>query len=62
MFLGQGFWTRFTVQYNLFAGTVLAAGNDAQVNELAAMQEAAQLGCFGLTEKFAGVLSWVRDA
>merc|ERR1711865_543881 len=32
--LGQGFWTRFTVQYNLFAGTVLATGNDAQVDSL----------------------------
>eukprot|EP00450_Noctiluca_scintillans_P013640 CAMPEP_0194493440 /NCGR_PEP_ID=MMETSP0253-20130528/11651_1 /TAXON_ID=2966 /ORGANISM="Noctiluca scintillans" /LENGTH=475 /DNA_ID=CAMNT_0039334425 /DNA_START=29 /DNA_END=1456 /DNA_ORIENTATION=+ len=55
--MGSGFWTRFTVQFNLFAGTVIAAGSDAQVAELAAMQAAGELGCFGLTEKFAGVNS-----
>merc|ERR1712166_1736213 len=55
--LGQGFWTRFTVQYNLFAGTVLATGNDAQVDSLNELGAKAQLGCFGLTEKFAGVSS-----
>jgi len=55
--LGQGFWTRFTVQYNLFAGTVLAVGNPEQVESLATMQNAQELGCFGLTEKFAGVSS-----
>jgi len=55
--LGGGFWTRFTVQYNLFAGTILAAGNDDQIAQLADMQTKAQLGCFGLTEKFAGVSS-----
>merc|ERR1712166_68238 len=49
--LGQGFWTRFTVQYNLFAG------NDAQVDSLNELGAKAQLGCFGLTEKFAGVSS-----
>jgi len=55
--LGQGFWTRFTVQYNLFAGTVLAVGNPSQVDQLAEMQQRGDLGCFGLTEKFAGVSS-----
>lgn len=55
--IGQGFWTRFTVQYNLFAGTVLAVGNKSQVDSLNDMQRAAQLGCFGLTERFAGVSS-----
>lgn len=55
--LGQGFWTRFTVQYNLFAGTVLAVGNPSQVDQLAEMQSRGDLGCFGLTEKFAGVSS-----
>merc|ERR1712028_6246 len=55
--LGQGFWTRFTVQYNLFAGTVLATGNDTQVASLNQMGADAKLGCFGLTEKFAGVSS-----
>jgi acyl-CoA oxidase len=55
--LGMGFWTRLTVQFNLFAGTVLAVGGEEQVAQLDAMQEAQQLGCFGLTEKFAGVSS-----
>merc|ERR1719413_268338 len=55
--LGAGFWTRFTVQYNLFAGTVVAVGNQEQVAQLKTMQEAGELGCFGLTEKFAGVSS-----
>lgn len=55
--LGGGFWTRFTVQYNLFAGTVLAAGNPQQVESLHDMQAKGELGCFGLTEKFAGVSS-----
>lgn len=55
--IGQGFWTRFTVQYNLFAGTVLAVGNPSQVESLNHMQKNAQLGCFGLTERFAGVSS-----
>jgi len=55
--LGSGFWTRFTVQYNLFAGTVLAVGNPSQIEQLKEMQAAGALGCFGLTEKFAGVSS-----
>jgi len=55
--LGQGFWTRFTVQYNLFAGTVLAVGNEQQVQSLHRMQASSELGCFGLTERFAGVSS-----
>ena len=55
--LGSGFWTRFTVQFNLFAGTVLAAGSPSHVEQLRAMQAAGELGCFALTEKFAGVSS-----
>jgi len=54
---GPGFWIRFTVQYNLFAGTVLGLGGPEQVAELDRMQEKGQLGCFGLTEKLAGVNS-----
>ena len=38
--LGSGFWTRFTVQFNLFAGTVLAAGSPSHVEQLRAMQAA----------------------
>ena len=55
--LGSGFWTRFTVQFNLFGGTVLAAGSPCHVEQLRAMQAAGELGCFALTEKFAGVSS-----
>lgn len=54
---GPGFWIRFTVQYNLFAGTVLAVGGDDQIAALDGMQTAGMLGCFGLTEKLAGVQS-----
>eukprot|EP00929_Paragymnodinium_shiwhaense_P055747 TRINITY_DN27914_c0_g1_i1.p1 TRINITY_DN27914_c0_g1~~TRINITY_DN27914_c0_g1_i1.p1 ORF type:complete len:509 (-),score=145.07 TRINITY_DN27914_c0_g1_i1:372-1898(-) len=55
--LGAGFWTRMTVHFNLFAGTVCAVGNPQQVEVLRTMQQAGDLGCFGLTEKFAGVSS-----
>lgn len=55
--LGSGFWVRFTVQYNLFAGTVVGLGSKQQRDELAAMQQRGTLGCFGLTERFAGVNS-----
>lgn len=44
---------RFTVQYNLFAGTIVAAGGDGQLDRLAEYQRDEQLGCFGLTEKLA---------
>ena len=54
---GPGFWIRFTVHYNLFAGTVVAVGSDAQVEALATYQAAGQLGCFSLTERRAGVQS-----
>jgi acyl-CoA oxidase len=54
---GPGFWIRFTVQYNLFAGTILAVGGKEQVDALRDMQTAGSLGCFGLTEKLAGVQS-----
>eukprot|EP00729_Bicosta_minor_P023580 gene23580-18820_t len=50
---GPGFWIRFTVQYNLFAGTIVAAGGDGQLDRLAEYQRDEQLGCFGLTEKLA---------
>jgi len=55
--VGPGFWVRFTVHYNLCAGTVLALGNEEQVRGLDAMQEKGELGCFSLTEKLAGVSS-----
>eukprot|EP00929_Paragymnodinium_shiwhaense_P058480 TRINITY_DN29281_c0_g1_i1.p1 TRINITY_DN29281_c0_g1~~TRINITY_DN29281_c0_g1_i1.p1 ORF type:complete len:471 (+),score=140.20 TRINITY_DN29281_c0_g1_i1:68-1480(+) len=55
--IGCGFWIRFTVHYNLFAGTVLAVGSDEQVAKLEDFQRKGLLGCFGLTEKLAGVNS-----
>jgi acyl-CoA oxidase len=54
---GPGFCVRFTVQYNLFAGTVIGLGDEAQVRSLSAMQEQGLLGCFALTERLAGVNS-----
>jgi len=54
---GPGFWVRFTVHYNLFAGTILAVGTDDQVERLRDYQAKGQLGCFALTEKLAGVQS-----
>jgi acyl-CoA oxidase len=55
--LGPGFWIRFTVQYNLFAGTILGCAGESQLSILDDMQEKGELGCFALTEKFAGVNS-----
>ena len=55
--IGPGFSIRFTVQFNLFAGTVLALGNDEQRASLITMQADGQLGCFALTERLAGVSS-----
>ena len=55
--VGPGFGIRMTVQYNLFAGTILALGNPAQVAELETYQAQGRLGCFALTEKLAGVNS-----
>ena len=55
--LGPGFFIRFTVQYNLFAGTVLAVGGPEHLEMLEDIQSKGQLGCFALTEKLAGVNS-----
>lgn len=55
--LGPGFFIRFTVQYNLFAGSVVALGGPEQLAALEEIQSKGQLGCFGLTEKLAGVQS-----
>ena len=57
---GPGFWIRFTVHYNLCAGTVLALGSDDQCQLLSEMQEKGLLGCFSLTEKLAGVRYGIR--
>ncbi len=55
--LGPGFWIRFTVHYNLCVGSVVGLGNNEQIKDLEKWQEDGQLGCFSLTEKFAGVNS-----
>ncbi|XXQ32050.1 Acyl-CoA oxidase/dehydrogenase middle domain-containing protein [Plasmodiophora brassicae] len=56
--LGPGFFIRFTVHYNLFAGTVVALGTREQIAALLARnKQRARLGCFGLTELLAGVNS-----
>jgi len=52
-----GFGIRFTVQFNLFAGSILGLGSDGQIAALARMQDEAVLGCFALTEAGAGVNS-----
>ena len=54
-----GLWTRFTVQYNLYAGSIIAMGNDEQREELIESQNdgTGTLGCFAFTEKAAGVMS-----
>eukprot|EP00457_Paulinella_chromatophora_P005942 gb/GEZN01005960.1/.p1 GENE.gb/GEZN01005960.1/~~gb/GEZN01005960.1/.p1 ORF type:complete len:491 (+),score=75.29 gb/GEZN01005960.1/:48-1475(+) len=57
LILGPGHWIRFTVHYNLCYGTVLAVGDKEQVASLPRLQKEGRLGCFGLTERFAGVNS-----
>lgn len=51
---GPGFSIRFTVQFNLFAGTVLELGGPRHLAMLDEMQEKGILGCFALTERLAG--------
>ena len=56
--LGPGFSIRFTVHYNLFAGTVVGLGSDEQVQNLVNRNaKNPRLGCFALTEVLAGVNS-----
>jgi len=55
--VGPGFGIRFTVQVNLFAGTIIGLGNKEQVNFLSEVQKKGLLGCFCLTERLAGVNS-----
>lgn len=50
-------WTRFTVQYNLFAGSIVALGSEKQRDHLYSLQKDGALGCFAFTECGAGVLS-----
>jgi acyl-CoA oxidase len=55
--LGPGFWIRFTVHFNLFAGTVVALGSREHFEVLERASEKGEIGCFALTEKYAGVNS-----
>lgn len=55
--VGPGFGIRFTVQFNLFCGTILGVGNPKQVAALEDYQREGRLGCFCLTECLAGVNS-----
>jgi len=55
--LGPGFFIRYTVQNNLFGGTVLAVGGPEHLEQLEEIQDRGQLGCFALTERLAGVNS-----
>uniref|UniRef100_A0A7S3UYT2 Acyl-CoA dehydrogenase/oxidase C-terminal domain-containing protein n=1 Tax=Aplanochytrium stocchinoi TaxID=215587 RepID=A0A7S3UYT2_9STRA len=54
---GPGFGIRFTVQFNLFAGSIIGLGNPEQVAMLDTFADEGRLGCFCLTEKGAGVNS-----
>lgn len=58
----NAFATRFTVQYNLYAGSVVALGSDAQRASLYATQANGALGCFAFTEASAGVMSGLGNA
>jgi len=55
--IGPGFGIRFTVQFNLFAGTIVALGGPEQLAALDKLQDGGRLGCFALTERLAGVNS-----
>jgi len=52
-----GFGVRFTVQFNLFAGSIVGLAGPEQLKMLDEIQDKGQLGCFLLTEMQAGVLS-----
>jgi len=53
----EGFSVKFTVQFNLFAGSILTLGTSLQQQKLLSLQETGDLGCFMLTEYSAGVQS-----
>lgn len=52
-----GFGIRFTVQFNLFAGSIVGLAGPDQIGVLDDLQKSGELGCFLLTENQAGVLS-----
>lgn len=53
----EGFSVKFTVQYNLFAGSIMTLGTEKQKKFLIDKQKDGDLGCFMLTEYSAGVMS-----
>ena len=56
--VADGSWSKGKrLHFNLFCGTVLALGGPDQIALLHAFQKKGYLGCFGLTEKFAGLLN-----
>lgn len=55
--LNYGFFLRFSAHFNLFCVNLLAVGGPEQVAMLDQWQEEGKLGCFALTERFAGVSS-----
>ena len=52
-----GFGIRFTVQFNLFTGSIVGLAGKDQLPMLDEIQSKGELGCFLLTEMQAGVLS-----
>lgn len=48
---------RFTVQFNLFLGSITALASEKQKKTITARHSQGELGCFALTEKGAGTLS-----
>ena len=52
-----GYGIRFTVTFNLFAGSVLGLGTEKQIAQLDDIQRKGEIGCFALTEVDAGVMS-----
>jgi acyl-CoA oxidase len=53
--IGPIFWLRFTLHYNLFAGSIIALGSPQQVKQFLLRNEIRpSLGCFALTEQRVG--------
>lgn len=53
-------YARFVVQYNVYAGSIVALGSAAQRQELYDTQSAGSLGCFAFTELSAGVITGIK--
>src|SRR5437868_7827930 len=53
----EGFGVRFTVQHNLYAGSIMSLGTESHKEFLINSQQNGDLGCFMLTEYNSGVLS-----